>query len=123
MKKNHSSELYASLSASNVESNSSDFETLSLRISHRTAAMVQALNIAFWQPEHKALLTRFTDGISRQLAESLLGSVDNEPLILEEAENGVQPDSAIDLLVDAGAIKYDSEMLRSIKNIFQKEDK
>ena len=119
MKKKHSSELYASLSASSVESNSSDFETLSLRIPHRTAAMVQALNIGFQQP----VLTLFTDRISRHLAESLLGSVDNEPLILEEAGNGVQPDSALDLLLDAGAIKYDSEMLRSIKNIFQKEDK
>lgn len=115
MKKKHSSELYASLSASNVESNSSDFETLSLRISHRTAAMVQALNIAFQQP----VLTLFTDGISRQLAESLLGSVDNEPLIIEEAGNGLQPDSAVDLLAGTGAIKYDDEVLRRVRRMFQ----
>lgn len=119
MKKKHASELYASLSASSVESNSSDFETLSLRISHRTAAMIQALNVAFWQPEHKALLTRFTDGISQQLAESLLGSVDNEPIIVEEASNGVQPDSALDLLVGAGAIEYDDERLRRIRSAFK----
>lgn len=119
MKKKHSSELYASLGASSVESNSSDFETLSLRVPHRIAAMVQALNTAFQQP----VLTLFTDGISRHLAESLLGSVDNEPLILEEAQNGLQPDSALDLLADAGAIKYDSEMLCSIKDIFRKEGK
>ncbi|MBB6600323.1 hypothetical protein [Luteimonas sp. MC1825] len=119
MKKKHASELYASLSASSVESNSSDFETLSLRISHRTAAMIQALNVAFWQPEHKALLTRFTDGISQQLAESLLGSVDNEPIIVEEASNGAQPDSALDLLVGAGAIKYDDARLRRIRSVFQ----
>lgn len=106
MKKKHTSELYASLSASGVESNSSEFETLSLRISNRTAAMVQALNVAFWQPEHKAVLTRFTDGISRQLAESLLDSADNEPLIAEEISQGVQPGSALDLLVEAGAIEY-----------------
>lgn len=117
MKKNHSSELYASLSASNVESNSSEFETLSLRIPHMTAAMIQALTLGFQQP----VLTLFTSGISRHLAESLLGSVDNELLILEEAENGVQLGSALDLLIDAGAIKYNSEMLSSIKNIFQKE--
>lgn len=115
MKKKHSSELYASLSASNVESNNNDFETLSLRISHRTAAMVQALNIAFQQP----VLTLFTNGISEQLAESLLGSVDNELLIIEEVENGLQPDSAVDLLAVAGAIKYDNELLERIRGMFQ----
>lgn len=119
MKKTHSSELYASLSASGIESNNSDFETLSLRISHRTAAMVQALNVAFWQPEHKALLTRFTDGISQQLAESLLGSVGNEPIIVEEASNGIQSDSALDLLVGAGVIRYDDERLRRVRSILQ----
>lgn len=115
MKKKNTSKLYASLSASNVESNSSDFETLSLRISHRTSAMVQALNIAFQQP----VLTLFTDGISQQLAESLLGSVENEPLIVEEANNGVQSNSALDLLVGLGAIKYDDEVLRGIRGLFQ----
>lgn len=118
--KKHASELYASLCASSVESNSSDFETLSLRISHRTAAMVQALNVAFWQPKHEAVLTRFTDGISEQLAESLLDSVDNEPLIVEEARYGVQPDSALGLLAGDGAIKYDDETLRGIRSLFQK---
>ena len=37
MKKKHSSELYASLSASNVESNNNDFETLSLRMERHFA--------------------------------------------------------------------------------------
>lgn len=115
MKKKHSSELYASLSASHVESNNNDFETLSLRISHRTAAMVQALNIAFQQP----ILTLFTNGISEQLAESLLRSVDNELLIIEEVENGLQPNSAVDLLVGEGAIKCDSEVLQRIRGMFQ----
>lgn len=119
MKKKHASELYASLTASNVESNSSDFEVLSLRISHRSHAMVQAFTLAFQRPA----LTLFTDGISQHLAGGLLDSVANEMLILEEAGNGVQPDSALDLLVGSGAIKYDSEMLRSIKNIFQNEGK
>lgn len=119
MKKKHSSELYASLSASSVESNSSDFETLSLRIFHRTAAMVQALNIGFQKP----VLTLFTDRISQHLAEGLLGSVDNEPLIVEEASNGVQPGSALDLLVGAGAIKYDDEVLRGIRSMFQEAGK
>ncbi|MEP6907993.1 MAG: hypothetical protein ABI858_08455 [Pseudoxanthomonas sp.] len=114
MKKNYSSELYASLSESSVESNSSDFETLSLRISHKTAAMVQAFNVAFQQP----VLALFTDGISQHLAESLLGSVDNEILIAEEAGNGIQPDSALDFLVGADAIKYDGEALRRIREIF-----
>ena len=115
MKRKHSSELYASLSASSVESNSSDFETLSLRISHRTAAMVQALNVAFQQP----VLTLFTDGISQNLAKSLLGSADNELLIVEEAGSGVQPGSALDLLVGIGAIKYDDKVLRGIRGLFQ----
>lgn len=115
MKKRHSSDLYASLSASNVESNSSDFETLSLRISHRAAAMAQALNIAFQRP----VLTLFTDGISQQLAESLLGSVDNEPLLIEELGKGLQPGSAVDLLAGAGAIKYDDAALRRVRRMFQ----
>lgn len=122
MKKKHASELYASLSASSVESNSSEFETLSLRISHKTAAMVQALNVAFWQPEHKALLTRFTDGISQQLAESLLGGVENEPIIVDETRSGVQPGSALDLLVGVGALKYDDETLRRIRRQFQESE-
>lgn len=119
MKKNHSSELYASLSASSVESNSIDFETLSLRIPHRIAAMVQSLNIGFQQP----VLTLFTNQISQHLAESLLGSLDNEPLILEEAENEIQPDSALDLLFNSGAITYDNDFRRSIKIISQKDGK
>lgn len=106
MKKEYSSELYASLSASALESNGSDFETVSLRITSRTSGMIQALNIAFWQPEQKSVLTRFTDGISQQLAKSLLRSVGNEPLILEELSNGVQSGSALDILLRAGAIKY-----------------
>ena len=117
--KTHSSELYASLSASTVESHSKDFETLSLRIPHRTAAMVQALAIASQKP----VLTLFTKRMSQQLAESLLSSVDNEPLITEEASNGVQAGSALDLLVSTGAIKHDNEMLRSIHRLFEKEEK
>lgn len=119
MKKKHSSELYASLSASHMESNSSDFDVLSLRISRRSAAMVQAFTTAFQRP----VLTLFTDGISQQLAEGLLGSIENESLLVEEAENGVQPDSALDLLVGAGAIKYDDEVLRSIRGLFQETAK
>lgn len=115
MSNKHSSDLYASLSASSVESNSSDFETLSLRISHRTNAMVQALNIGFQQP----VLTLFTNRISQGLAESLLGSVANEPLIVEEVENGIQSDSALDLLLDIGAIKYDDERLRRVRSLFR----
>jgi hypothetical protein len=115
----HSSELYASLSASTVESNSKDFETLSLRISHRTAAMVQALSVASQRP----VLTLFTKGLSQQLAESLLSSADNESLISEEASNGVQAGSALDFLVGAGAIKNDNEMLRSVRGLFQKAEK
>ena len=114
MRKKIASELYASLSASNVESNSSDFEVLSLRVSHRSSAMIQAFNIAFQRPA----LTLFTDGISQYLADGLLDSDENEPVILEEARNGVQPDSALDLLLSAGAIKYDDETLRAIRGLF-----
>ncbi|HFL2038806.1 TPA: hypothetical protein ACG4N3_000747 [Stenotrophomonas maltophilia] len=115
MKKKHSSELYASLSASSIESNSSDFETLSLRISHKSHAMVQALNVAFQHPA----LTLFTDGISQHLAESLLGSVENEPLIVDESRNGIQPGSAIDILVHAAALKYDDDVLRGVRSKLQ----
>lgn len=119
MKKKHTSELYASLTATNVESNSSDFEVLSLRISHRSHAVVQAFTTAFQRP----VLTLFTDGISQHLAESFLDSVKNEPLIVEEAENGIQPGSALDLLAGAGAIKYEHDVLRGIRSIFQKTGK
>jgi len=115
MTKKHSSELYASLTASNLESNNSDFEVLSLRISHRSQAMVQAFTAAFQRPA----LTLFTNGISQHLAGSLLESVENKPLIVEEVGNGVQPDSALDILVGSGAIKYDDEVLRGIRSIFQ----
>ena len=106
MKKKHSSELYASLTAATVESSSDDFEILSLRISHRSHAMVQALNVAFQRP----VLTMFTDVISQHLAQSLLGSAENEALIIEETGNGVQPNSALDLLEGSGAIKYQTSM-------------
>ena len=117
MKKKHSSDLYASISVSSVDSNSSDFETLSLRIPHRTAATVRALNIGFQQP----LLTLFTDRISEHLAESLLGSVENDLIILEETENDIQPESALHLLFNSGAITNDNKFLRSNKITFQKE--
>lgn len=110
MKKKHSSELYASLTAATVETNSADFEILSLRISHRSHAMVQALNVAFQRPA----LTMFTDGISQHLAQSLLSSVKNEPFIIEEAGNGVQPNSALDILEGGGAIEYENEAIQAI---------
>src|SRR5687768_11481258 len=116
MKKEHASELYASLNATSVQANSSDFETLSLRISHKTASMVQAFTAGFRQP----VLTLFTDRISEALAESLIGSVDNEALIVEAAGSGIQPGSALDLLVEAGAITYDNETLQAIRDRFNK---
>ena len=119
MKKKHSSELYASLSSSNVESNSGDFEVLSLRISHQSHAMVQALTAAFQKP----VLTLFTDGLSQQIARNLLDSVKNEPLIRKEVANGIQSGSALDLLNEEGAIKYASEALRAIKNVLQTNGK
>lgn len=112
MKKKHSSELYASLTAKSVESNSSDFEVLSLRVSHKCHAMAQVLNVAFQHPA----LTLFTDRISQDLADKLIGSLGNEPLIIKESENGVQPGSALDLLVGSGAIKYDDEGLRRLRH-------
>ena len=111
MKNKHVSDLYASLTASNVESNSTGFDVLSLRISHRSHAMVQAFTLAFQKP----VLTLFTDGISEHLARSLLESVENESLIVEEVENGIQPESALDLLWIDRAIRYDSEALRAIR--------
>ena len=98
--KKHSSGLYASLSASSIESSSSDFETLSLRVSHRSAGMALVLNAAFQRP----VLTLFTDEISQHLAYALLDSAENASLIREEIANGVQPGSALDLLLDAGVI-------------------
>lgn len=119
MKNKHASELYASLTASNVESNNSDFEVLSLRISHRSQAMAQAFTAAFQRPA----LTLFTDGISQHLARSLLDSVKNEELIAEEIENGFQPGSALDLLRGDLAIRYDDEGLRTIRKSLQEAGK
>jgi hypothetical protein len=108
MKKKPSSELYASLSAASIDSNTSDFEVLSLRVSRATSAMIHALNVAFERP----VLTMFTDRISQHLADSLLDSLGNEPLIVDEASKGLQPDSALDLLRVAGAIEYDDPRVR-----------
>lgn len=119
MKNKNSSDLYASLSVSSIESNSGDFEVLSLRISHRSSAVVQAFNTAFQRPA----LTLFTDGISQHLADRLLDSVKNESIIVEEASNGVQAGSAIDLLVSSEAIKYDDGMLHGIRRIFREAGK
>ena len=119
MKNKHASDLYASLTASNVDSNNTDFEILSLRISHRSHAMVQALTVAFQKP----VLTLFTDGISEHLARSLLESVENESLIVEEAENGIQPESALDILWVGRAIRYDDEALRAIRKILPEIEK
>lgn len=76
--------------------------------------MVQALNIGFQRP----VLTLFTDGISKNLAKNLLGSADNEALIVEEAGNAIQPGSALDLLANIGAIEYDGDLLRALRARF-----
>ena len=119
MKKKHTSELYASLTASNIESNSSDFDVLSLRISHRSWAMIQAFNTAFQRP----VLTLFTDGISQHLADDLLESHGNESLILEEGTAEIQSDSALDLLRIAGAIRYDDSVIQKrFRGLVQKSE-
>lgn len=98
---NNSSELYASLSSPSIESNSSEFETLSLRVTPRTAAMASVLNTAFLRPVH----TLFTDRLSQLLADSLVNSPENDPLIREELAHGVQSGSALSILVNTGVIK------------------
>ncbi|WP_343351576.1 hypothetical protein [Pseudomonas sediminis] len=97
------SKLYALLSAASMEGDKHDFETLSLRISKRNSAMIQALTTAFQRPA----LTLLTDSISQNIAEALIVSADNESLILDEIKEGVQHGSALSILFDYGAITYD----------------
>lgn len=100
MTKTVTESLYASLGEASVEANPSDFETLSLRVPASTQAMVQTLSLGFKRPA----LTLLTDAISQSLAELLLSSKDNIPLVHNEAEDGYEAGSALSILRDRGAI-------------------
>ena len=117
MNRKHASELYASLSDASITSNSNDFEVLSLRVSHSTSAVIHAITAAFPRP----VLTMFTDPISEHLASHLIQSAQNESLIREELKNGIQPDSALDLLRADGAIQFDDSMIKKLLKLEEKK--
>lgn len=117
MSRKHASELYASLSDASITSNSDDFEVLSLRVSHSTSAAIHAISVAFPRP----VLTMFTDRISEHLANHLMQSSQNESLIREELKNGIQPDSALDLLRADEAIQYDESMIKKLLKLEEKK--
>jgi hypothetical protein len=92
--------LYASLGEASVEANTSDLETLSLRVPASTQSMVQAFSLGFKRPA----LTLLTDALSQSLAEHLLSSKDNIPLVRDEVGKGYEAGSALSILRNRDAI-------------------
>jgi len=92
--------LYASLGEASVEANPSDFETLSLRVPAATLSMVQAFSLGFKRPA----LSLLTDAISQSIAELLLSSKGNIPLVRDESGHGYEAGSALSILRDRGAL-------------------
>lgn len=92
--------LYASLSEGSVEASPADFETISLRVPASTQSLVQVFAIGFKRPA----LTLLTDSLSTLLADLLLSSKDNIPLVLDEIHDGYEAGAALSILRDRGAI-------------------
>jgi len=92
--------LYASLSEGSVEASAGDFETISLRVPASTQSLVQAFALGFKRPAH----TLLTDSLSTLLADLLLSSKDNIPLVQDEVSKGYEAGAALSILRDRGAI-------------------
>lgn len=92
--------LFASLSEASIEASHADFVTISLSVPVSTQSLVQAFAQGFKRPT----LTLLTDSLSTLLADLLLSSKDNIPLILDEVRGGYEPGAALSILRDRGAI-------------------
>ena len=100
MKKPLASKIKFSLNDSLSESDSGDFETITLRPNEDVAAMISALNELL----RVTVTTLFVDEISEKLCELLIESKDNQSLVQEFLGQPLQPGSALSLLEKKGAI-------------------
>lgn len=101
MKKTLASKIAVALNESISESESSQFETITLRPNEDVSAMIGALNELLRQP----VSTLFVDEMSERLCELLLESKGNQSLILGLLEEPPQSGSALALLMRREAIR------------------
>ena len=99
MKKPLARKIDLSLNDSLSESDSADFETITLRPSEDVAAMIGALNELL----RFTVSTLFVDEISEKLCELLFESKNNQSLIQEFLGQPLQYGSALSLLERKGA--------------------
>ena len=97
--------LFASLGEASVEANHEDFDTISLRVPISTQSLVQTFAVGFKRPA----LTLLTDSLSTLLAELLLSSKDNIPLVLDEFRKGYEAGAALSILRDRGVISVGND--------------
>ena len=113
MKKPLASKIKISLNDSLSESDSGDFETITLRPNEDVAAMISALNELL----RLTISTLFVDEISERLCELLIESKDNKSIVQELLGQPLQPGSALSLLERMGAIHYVDDFLIAIASI------
>ena len=101
MKKPLARKINLSLNDSLSESDSGDFETITLRPNEDVAAMISALNELL----RFTVTTMFVDEISEKLCELLLESKDNQSIVKELIGQPLQSGSALSLLEREGAIQ------------------
>jgi hypothetical protein len=97
--------LFASLSEASIEASHADFVTISLSVPVSTQSLVQAFAQGFKRPT----LTLLTDSLSTLLADLLLSSKDNIPLVLDEVGKGYEAGAALSILRDRGAISVGND--------------
>ena len=101
MNKTLARKIKLSLNDSLSESDSGEFETITLRPDEDVAAMISALNELL----RFTVSTMFVDEISEKLCELLVESKDNQSLVQEFLDEPIQPGSALSLLERKGAIQ------------------
>lgn len=101
MKKPLARKIDLSLNDSLSESDSGDFETITLRPDEDVAAMISALNELL----RFTVSTMFVDEISEKLCELLIEGKDNQSIVQEFLGLPLQPGSALSLLERKGAIQ------------------
>lgn len=77
------------------------FETVTLRPGESVSAMIASLNELLRHP----VSTMFVDEISQFLYQRILQGADNQFLLQDLVDAPPQPGSALDLLIQAGAIR------------------
>jgi len=117
MKNPLASKIKLSLNDSLSESDSGDFETITLRPNEDVAAMISALNELI----RLTVSTLFVDEISEKLCELLIESKDNQSLVQEFLGQPLQPGSAVSLLERKGAIQSVGSGKESVAITFDEE--